>query len=130
MEISTSIKPKLQLSQKFISPKIGKPAISSTKVGHYNHITSPMNNRLASGSVEKRFIQQSVAQQVRGTSNSNKNSNFSKVPPPNSINAAFSPDKRPNISRSQIQSNLYFKRGAKGTADATATNPNEKSFTR
>ena len=48
---------------------------------------------------------------VRGTSN-NKVSNFTKAPA--TLNAAFSPDKRPNISRSQIQNNFYLKRGAKG----------------
>jgi len=55
--------------------------------------------------------------QSRGTSNNNNSQQSMQKVTLNalqSMNAAFSPDKRQNVSRSQQnQINMYFKRGAK-----------------
>ena len=71
--------------------------------------------------------------QVRGTSNSGNKiaHNFIKASANamQALNAAFSPDKRANISRSQqMQNNLYFKRG--NTKQSTNVTTNDKSFSR
>lgn len=140
LEISTSAKPVSSYAQKFISPKVSHLSgtrqqnftSSSRLMNQPNSLISPMNaNSKANNtiSIDKKSTNTS---QVRGTSNSGNKiaHNFIKASANamQALNAAFSPDKRANVSRSQqMQNNLYFKRGNTKPTNVTT---NDKSFSR
>ena len=121
-QVSFSIQPHPSIetqAQKFISPK-NKPMISTAFGSSIvpKPLISPMNVRGPTISTEKK------TPYGRGTSNSaNKASHHTFVKPSYGGHTAgsstvFSPDKRPNLSRGQINNNLYYKRGAKNTTTA------------
>lgn len=112
LEISTSGKPVSNYAQKFISPKVSH--LSGTRQQNFtsssrlmsnqpNSLVSPMNAKAINNtiSIDKKSTNTS---QVRGTSNSGNKiaHNFIKASANamQALNAAFSPDKRANISRS------------------------------
>lgn len=116
-QVSVSIQPSIDtLAQKFISPK-NKPTISTAFGSSIpKPIISPMNARGPTTSMEKKHPY------GRGTSNSAHKAPHHNFVKPSygghglvSSSSVFSPDKRANHSRSQMNNNLYYKRGAKNS---------------